>query len=222
VNTPPDDGVLTRPTLAQTVANRLRDEIQRGDIPAGSRLRQGDVAERLGISTTPVREAFAQLRREGMLTGSAHRGIIVFRPTLDDLYETYEMRIALEALAARRAVPRLTDEGIAALRRIVEEAERLDAGDVEQYLLMNAAFHEQLYEASRSPRLISLIADLRDAAMMYLRVLGADQSSHDHGHAEHLAIVEACEARDEVGAATAVEAHLRNRLAEFAGQLPAS
>jgi DNA-binding GntR family transcriptional regulator len=215
----PDETIPRPETLAQTVANRLRDEIKRGGIPAGERLRQADVARRLGISTTPVREAFALLRREGVLTGDAHRGAVVFRPTLADLDETYEMRIALEALATKRAVPNMTSADIAALRAILEESERLAPGDVENYLRVNAAFHSHLYDASRSPRLVSLIADLRDASMMYLRFLGADQSSADHGHAEHRAILAACEAGDAERAAAAVEDHLRNRLVTFAGQL---
>jgi DNA-binding GntR family transcriptional regulator len=99
--------MLDRDTTAKVVAERLRDEIQDGTLSPGTRLRQNEVARRFGVSTTPVREAFAQLQAEGLVRIDPHRGAVVFRPTTDDLVEFYEIREVLESLAVVRAIPRL-------------------------------------------------------------------------------------------------------------------
>src|ERR1700758_5301580 len=96
-------------TRAQIVTDQLREAIQSGELAAGTPLMQTEVAKQLGVSTTPVREAFAVLLREGLLVGDPHRGAVVFRPTIADLQETYGRPLALEPLATELAVPNLTD-----------------------------------------------------------------------------------------------------------------
>src|SRR3954449_10902511 len=87
-------------TAARAVPDRRGDAILAGEIPAGARLRHVDMTRRFGVSTTPVREAFVALQGEGLLLGDPHRGVVVFRPSRADLRENYEIRVALEALAA--------------------------------------------------------------------------------------------------------------------------
>src|SRR4051812_42489881 len=94
-------------TVAGLVAERLREEIVAGDLPAGSRLRQVEIARRFGVSTTPVREALAALQREGLVRLHPQRGAVVFVPTVEDLREHYEIRAALEAVGAPPAAGRL-------------------------------------------------------------------------------------------------------------------
>src|SRR5215216_3533304 len=89
-------------TISGAVAARLRQEIVAGELPAGTRLRQVEIARRLGVSTTPVREALAALQREGLVRLHPQRGAVVFVPTVEDLREHYEIRAALESLAAAR------------------------------------------------------------------------------------------------------------------------
>ena len=83
-----------------TVAAELRRMIQAGELAAGAPLRQGELAARFGISTTPVREALMALAREGLIRHDAHRGAIVFPPTHEDIRENFEIRLALEPLAS--------------------------------------------------------------------------------------------------------------------------
>src|SRR5262247_1387502 len=97
-------------TIAAQVAGRLKEEILAGERAAGSRLRQVEIARRFGVSTTPVREALAALQREGLVRLHPQRGAVVFVPTVDDLREHYEIRAALEALAAARAAERFEKE----------------------------------------------------------------------------------------------------------------
>ena len=112
------DDTVRPPTRAGAVAEKLRRLIQSGEIAPGSRLRQNELAERFGVSTTPVREAFAELAREGIVRLDAHRGATVFQPSLDELIEIYEIRGALEPLATELAAARATDEELAELEAI--------------------------------------------------------------------------------------------------------
>ena len=77
--------ILTKLTIAEQIANALRQEIVIGQLPAGTRLRQVEIAQRFGVSTTPVREAFGLLQSEGLVQIDTHRGVTVFLPTVQDL-----------------------------------------------------------------------------------------------------------------------------------------
>src|SRR5215471_5782938 len=88
---------------SQDVAEKLRHEVVSGMHPAGTRLRQVEVATRLGVSTTPVREAFRTLAEEGLVVHDSHRGVIVFEPSPREVHEIYEIRLELESLATKLA-----------------------------------------------------------------------------------------------------------------------
>jgi DNA-binding GntR family transcriptional regulator len=160
-------------TLAMTVAAELRRMIQAGELAAGARLRQGELAERFKISTTPVREALVTLAREGLIRHDAHRGAVVFGPTLEDIRENFEIRLALEPLAS----------GLAAAAHLadvdLDQLERLAAGlhevvgdprttfDPGRYEELDREFHRRIFNAASRPRLFEMIESLRDAAAAY-------------------------------------------------------
>ena len=104
----PADTLAAPRTVAGLVAERLRAQIVAGELPAGTKLRQVEIARRLDVSTTPVREALAALQREGLVRLHPQRGAVVFLPTVEDLREHYEIRAALEAVAAARWGSRAT------------------------------------------------------------------------------------------------------------------
>src|SRR5205823_3309951 len=110
-------------TRAEAVAQRLRQMIVSGELAPGDRLRQNEIAELFQVSTTPVREAFTSLAREGFVRQDAHRGVEVFRPTEDDIRENYEIRLVLEPLAAEHAALSITEEALGELGRILDEME---------------------------------------------------------------------------------------------------
>lgn len=118
--------MLDRDTTAKVVAERLRDEIQDGTLAPGTRLRQNEIARRFGVSTTPVREAFAQLQAEGLVRIDPHRGAVVFHPTVEDLVEFYEIREVLESLAVVRAIPRLRSDVVKELAALIDRMRRTD------------------------------------------------------------------------------------------------
>jgi DNA-binding GntR family transcriptional regulator len=196
-------------TITTTLANLLRTEIRNGVLPPGTRLRQNDVAKQYSVSTTPVREAFMMLEREGLLTRSDHKGAVVFAPTADDLREIYLIRLPLEILATEHGVPNLTaadlDEMEAALKTI-RRAHR--DNDVEAARAANDEFHSTIYRAAGLPRLLILISQLRSASTAYINLYRTFEPAYKDSEREHLAILEACRARAPKKAAAAVRQHL--------------
>ena len=109
------DIIASPRTVSGLVAERLRAQIVAGELPSGSKLRQVEIARRFGVSTTPVREALAALQREGLVRLHPQRGAVVFVPTVADLREHYEIRAALEALAASCTAERFQERWAAPL-----------------------------------------------------------------------------------------------------------
>lgn len=168
-------------TLASRVAAELRRMIQAGELAAGVPLRQGELAERFGISTTPVREALVTLAREGLIRHDAHRGAVVFPPTLEDIRENFEIRLALEPLASGLAASRLGDADLDQLERLAASlAEVVDdprtAFDPGRYEELDREYHRQIFRAANRPRLFGMIESLRDAAAAYAHLYATADS----------------------------------------------
>lgn len=204
---------LARQTVASRVADKLREEIQNGELSPGLRLRQADIAARLGVSITPVREAFNKLAGEGLVVIDEHRGAVVFWPTLDDFRECFEIRELLEAHAMAKSVPKLTGEHFDRLDELL--ARMRQATDIRTWVELNDRFHLTIYEAAGEPRLLRLIASLRDASVAYLnmfavtRLRGRERSEEERLEEEHQAILDACRSGDVGAAVKAITDHLR-------------
>lgn len=211
-----------RQTITAEIVDRLREEVLAGTLAPGSRLRQVEVAERLGVSPTPVREAFAALEREGLLVRHPRRGVVVFEPTLEDVRQLYEMRIALEVLAIEKAVPNLAPADLAALRTLVDGMAELHPGQGQRFNELNAAFHERIYRAADRPRLYEEIASLRQASNAYIRYFSPERSVVQETSEEHQSILKACTNGDTQAASQALQHHLQHRLERFARRLTMS
>lgn len=205
-------GQLPRATIARSVAEHLRDEIRRGELTPGTRLRQSDVASRLGVSTTPVREAFALLQADGLVQVDAHRGAVVFRPTVADLLELYDLREALECLAIEKAVPQLTVKALDELDQLVERMRGIETDG--EWMELNNSLHLHLYSFSRRPRLCSLIENLRQASRAYIQMFLAHRRTSMRSDDEHAQILAACRAGDVPAAVEALRQHLRHAVRE--------
>ncbi|HEY6568464.1 MAG TPA: GntR family transcriptional regulator [Actinomycetota bacterium] len=209
--------ILGRDTTAKVVAGMLRDEIQEGGLAPGTRLRQNEVAERFGVSTTPVREAFAQLQAEGLVRIDPHRGAVVFHPTAEDLLEYYEIREVLESLAVSHAIDRLTPAISKDLNDLIERMRRTT--DARRWLRLNDEFHLKLYECANRPHLRGLIDNLRDASTPYIYMFVANRKPSDQANGEHQEILDACMRGDAKAAQRAIRDHLRHASRELAEQL---
>jgi DNA-binding GntR family transcriptional regulator len=196
-------------TRSEAVAAELRRLIQSRELAPGVRLRQADIAARFGVSTTPVREAFTALAQEGFVRQDAHRGVVVFEPSLVELTETFEIRQALEPLATALAAAQLTEEDLAVLRKLVAE---MRTAKPRTYFELNRLFHRRIYAAARRERLFEIIEQLREVAASYIAmsVRQYDPAYRDQVHAEHEALLVALVERDGVRAGALIREHLRH------------
>lgn len=189
--------------------------IQSGELPAGTRLRQGELAARLEVSTTPLREALSGLAREGLVRHDAHRGAVVFRPTLGDLRENFEIRLALEPLATTHAAGALDDERLAALDELAAGlgaivAETQDDARLDRYEQLDRAFHRIIFVAAGRPRLAEMIESLRDAfaAYAHLYTAGAEIGLLPKLQAQHEQLVAALRRSDAAAASRIAADHV--------------
>jgi DNA-binding GntR family transcriptional regulator len=211
-------------TRAHAVADQLRRMIVSGELPGGTRLRQIEIAERFGVSTTPVREAFTVLAREGIVQQDTHRGVIVFAPSFDDVRETYEIRAALESLAAELAAKRITAQELDELDALLAEMKVSIREDIGRHTTVhNPRFHQIINRAARRPRLLEMIATMRQAALTYQTLLvtpDLPDSYLDAVNAEHDEIAAALRARAPKRAARAIRAHIDHNLKMVLSSLP--
>jgi DNA-binding GntR family transcriptional regulator len=194
-------------TTAEAIAKALRAEITSGRLVPGERLRQVELAKRLGVSTTPLREAFGILQHQGLVRMHPQRGATVFVPTVADLEEHYEIRSALETLAVEKAALAFRPADAQPLRAILDEM--AVCTDASRYVELNHVFHMRMYGLARRPRLVKLIDDLRNASNAYLQIYASEVSPSSEVDHEHREILAACEANDPVAARSALQAHLR-------------
>jgi DNA-binding GntR family transcriptional regulator len=138
------------------VAALIRELVITGGLSAGEQLRQRDLAQRFGVSQTPVREAMRRLESEGLLVCDTHRGFTVVTPDDGRVEENFQIRAALESLGASLAARKIDAGGLASLRDLNDRMRALDDDDP-GYAELNREFHFTVYEYARSPLLLSLM-----------------------------------------------------------------
>lgn len=198
-------------TLAEFAYDRLRGEIVSGDLPVGSVVAEGTVAEKLGISKTPVRQALQSLRRDGLLELGPRRQLIVRGFTGEHRREILDVRIALESLSVRRACERMTIEQIDHLRLLlIQQRRAVDAGDEDRFIELDEQFHLHIAAAAGLPIVERFLNQLRG----FVRVMRLG-TTRPPGHlqevlAEHERIVDLLEARRPAPAERALREHLEH------------
>jgi DNA-binding GntR family transcriptional regulator len=167
-------------TAQELVLSAVRDAILTGVLKPGARLRQEELGEVFGTSRIPVREALRALEYEGLVSSEPHRGFTVTSLDADDVQEVYELRILLESHAVRLALPLITDEDLGDLEALY--AQMTDAADPDEQLAARERFYLRLYSVTGQPRLVGLIARLRQEVARALRwpTLQHAPSIHEH------------------------------------------
>jgi DNA-binding GntR family transcriptional regulator len=173
----------------ETIAESLRAAIHSGVLAAGTQLRQDHIAEEHGVSHIPVREALRRLESEGLVTYYPRRGAFVAQISATDAAEITEMRVALEALALRRAIQRATAEDRAAAEVAVRRAEA--SSDLSEWSALNWEFHRALYGPCSLPRLLETIEGLWRNVDRYIRVVWQVSDYAHRPHQEHRQILAA-------------------------------
>ncbi|MCJ2022467.1 GntR family transcriptional regulator [Methylobacterium sp. E-065] len=159
--------VIQEVSLGEQVRRKLQMDIISGEIPPGTILSGPALAQHLGISSSPVREALLQLAADGLLEVRRNRGFVVVTPTVEDLRNTFQVRVRLETMAIEQLVQiGLPDP--APLTAIADEiAAAVRKGDVPVYMAADRAFHEALLDAAGNPVLTRIALKLRDTMRLY-------------------------------------------------------
>lgn len=148
-------------TLREKILENIRDAIVSGRLKAGSRVSEPDLAERYGISRTPIREAFRQLEAEGYLTVIPRRGAIVSELSPKEVEDFYAIKSIMEGYAARQACEKLTKKDLDRLQAINDKLTELArSGDIKHFFKIHNDFHELFIKAADNQKLYELIAGL--------------------------------------------------------------
>ncbi len=208
--------------LREIVFETLREAILSGQLKAGERLMEVQLAEEMGVSRTPVREAIRKLELEGLVVMVPRKGAYVAGISTKDITEVFEIRSALESLAAALACERITEEELEELERLlVQVAECAEKNDLETLIQVDTRFHNVLYRASRNERLAQIINNLGDQIQRFRTTSLATPGRMKEALEEHKALVEAITARDVELARRLAEEHIENaenRLMEALGK----
>lgn len=198
--------------LRDVVFHTLREAILKGDLKPGERLMELQLASKLGVSRTPIREAIRMLEQEGLAVTMPRRGAEVAKMTLKDMEDVLEIREALDELAVRIACDKITGEQ---LKRLVEVKEAFEAstksGNVKRIAEADVRFHDIIYEATDNPKLVTMLNHLREQVYRYRVEYIKDAQNYPTLIAEHEAIVESVKNRDADKAAAAMHMHVQNQ-----------
>jgi DNA-binding GntR family transcriptional regulator len=197
--------------LRELVFENIRKAIVSGTFAPGERLMEIQMADELGVSRTPVREAIRKLEMEGFVVMIPRRGTYVANLSIKDINDVYEIRISLDVLAAGLAAERIEPEEIEELQKLLLEiTEANEAGDMDKIVQLDTAFHDVLYKASRNDRLSNIINNLREQITgirgTSMRYPGRMADTIE----EHRALVDSIAARDPERAQNAARVHLEN------------
>jgi len=195
-------------TVRSRAARELRDRVLTGRLRPGDRLDLDQITEEFGISRTPVREAMAQLEREGFVRSVPRRGVYVVRKTKREVIELITAWAALESMAARLITEIASEEEIASLRHMFAT---FDNGEVrahlDEYSQLNIEFHQTIIRLSRNSVLMALAENLFTHMRMIRRKTIGEKDRADRSIRDHMHIIEALEARDTVRAEQLVRDH---------------
>ena len=198
--------------LRDVVFNTLRQAILRGELQPGERLMEIQLAQRLGVSRTPVREAIRKLELEGLVLMIPRRGAEVAEITRQDLEDVLEVRAALEELAVKDACEHITDEQLQDLKKAANEFKRsLEGTDLVACAEADIHFHEIIYAATNNKRLVQMLNNLREQMYRYRMENLRDKRTYRTLVEEHDAIRRALKKHDKEKAGAAINVHIENQ-----------
>lgn len=210
---------IERKTTASEVARVLRRRILSGRYPEDEFIRQEIVAQELGVSRIPVREALAQLESEGLIVRVKYRGALVPRQSFEEIEEIYELRLMLEPYLLRHSILNITPEQIAQLRRIVEKSRQ--TVEIADWAGMNVDFHRALFDVAKKPFALQTLDNLLTRADRYLKMQSVrSTTTKDESDEQHARILDLVEAGDVEGATQALREHISWNAADMRESLP--
>ncbi len=221
VNPRPGDELFARlkpassdafPSVADSVYDRLWRRIVNREFAPGNRLVEDALAQELGTSRTPVREALLRLGQTGLVQVSSRKGFSVPITTASDIIELYDLRCAIETYAIRRATPLISDDDIAVHRGLQQAALRRsqerDPATAEAFFQADLALHSIVHALGGNPRSMRILSEVMGQLSLLSMRASLVPERNQLAIAEHQTILDALEARDPQAAARAMEAHV--------------
>jgi DNA-binding GntR family transcriptional regulator len=199
---------------AEQAAQSLRDEILSGAIASGTRLGETDLANRLSVSRTPIREALSRLAAEGLVELQPNRGARVATWSTEQLRDIFELRLRLEPYAVRVAVPRLTDDQLSELDELAGTMTKVDR---DQLVELNRRFHGLFIDAAGSPPVAAALRGVTHAAVVHQNFHDYPPDALRRSLHHHMEMVAAARAGDGDWAEAVMRAHLYNARAAMIG-----
>ena len=198
--------------LRDVVFNTLREAILKGELKPGERLMEIQLASKLGVSRTPIREAIRMLEQEGLAVTMPRKGAEVAKMTLKDMEDVLEIREALDELASQVACQRITEEQLLRLKDRKQVFEHsLKSGDVKLIAEADVRFHDVIYEATGNPKLVNLLSNLREQIYRYRVEYIKASENYPVLIKEHEAIYHSLAERNEEAAVLAIREHVVNQ-----------
>lgn len=199
-------------TMQEIVYDTIREAIQTGRYTPGQRLIADELAQELGTSRMPIREALRRLEVAGLVSIVPHRGAVVNELSKHEIVEIYHIRAVLEGLAARLAASRLTPESAERLHGFLEAMEGANAtgAGLEPILRINREFHVTIWQLAQAPRLQEILENLYDSSNRFRNISTALPGRLEQVFREHRQIVEALAAGDAAAAERFANTHHEN------------
>jgi DNA-binding GntR family transcriptional regulator len=201
---------IPRQSLTSAVAEKLREQIIRGEIPEGAQLRQDAIANQYQVSRIPVREALRQLDAEGLITIVPNRGAVVPALSPEDVEELFTIRALLEPEVLKLSIPELTEDDFAnaesILRNYMDELRREQ--HVSAWGRLNWDFHSILYSRANRPHMMNIIRNVNANGERYTRLQLYLTHGMKRANREHHEILQLCRKRDVKGACELLRGHI--------------
>lgn len=198
--------------LRDVVFRTLRKAILKGDLKPGERLMELQLASKLGVSRTPIREAIRMLEQEGLAVSIPRKGAEVAKMTEKDMEDVLQIREALDDLAVQVACDKMTEEQLAELTLKMHHFENAVQDDqLEKIVEYDVAFHELIYEASDNPKLVTLLSNIREQIYRYRVEYLKEKENYPTLVQEHRAIVDALSQKNKKRVADVMRIHIRNQ-----------
>lgn len=206
---------MTAPTASETTYQSIRDRILAGDYPAGTRLREEELATDLGVSRTPIREALRRLAAEGLLNLRPNRGADVVGYDLAELEEIFELRAHLEGYGARRAAEKDAGPDLDLCNKLLDEMDAIELSDghlnnrvAKQVARLNNEFHREILSATGSERLRAVLSQLIHLPLVHQTFRLYTREGLLRSFSHHRELVAAIAARDPAWAEAVMRAHI--------------
>jgi len=207
--------------LRDVVCKTLRRAILAGKMPPGTRLLEVHLADEMGVSRTPIREAIRVLEQEGLVIMRPRRGAEVAKITVPQMRDVLELRTVLDVLAVELACERATDEDIKEIEKAAREFEQaVYDGDLHVMIERDTVFHRMLVAGSHNKKLIVVNHDMEDQVNRYRYETEKEASARGTLLKDHEAIIKAIKERDKNAASEAARVHVSRQMEEFLKRYP--